>query len=197
MTKVTEIIIVRHGEAEHNKKGTHGGWANSDLTPKGIMQAERAKAYLDKHLEGNYTYYASDLNRARHTAKIVAGDQPIRYDWRIREIYNGLAAVMDDDERKAHLKPYTQPAHTWQAYPCAEDWGLFHERVCDFMEDVHEERVVIVTHGGTAANIVLWWLGLTKEHLGKIFFDIDNGSVTKLCYNEWRERHIAYLNRRP
>ncbi len=193
MTEVREIIIVRHGEAEHNKRGTRGGWATSDLTSEGVRQAERAKAFLDKHLKGDYTYYASDLNRARHTAKIVAGDHPIRFDWRIREIYNGLAAVMDDVERK----PYTQPAHTWCAYPCAEDWGLFNQRVYDFMEDVHDEKVVIITHVGTAANIVLWWLGLTKEHLGKIFFDIDNGSVTKLCYNEWRERHIAYLNRVP
>ncbi len=35
-----ELVIVRHGEAEHAVKGIIGGWTNSLLTDRGRQQIE-------------------------------------------------------------------------------------------------------------------------------------------------------------
>lgn len=67
------IYIVTHPEATHHIAGVVGGWFDSDLTERGVGQAQAIAESLASRLHGvNVDVYSSDLLRARRTADIIA-----------------------------------------------------------------------------------------------------------------------------
>ena len=68
MTKITRVILLRHGETEWNLKGWIQGTTDIELTENGIEQANEAK----ERLRGKYDYiFTSPLKRAHKTAMII------------------------------------------------------------------------------------------------------------------------------
>ena len=66
------IILVRHGEADHQIKDITGGWTDTDLTPLGIKQAMKAGEKISQLVNGNpCRIVSSDLKRAYKTAEII------------------------------------------------------------------------------------------------------------------------------
>ena len=68
---MTKFIFVRHGQSQTNIEQHFTGQLDSQLTEKGILQAE----LLSKWVEENYSVdkiYASDLSRAYNTALACA-----------------------------------------------------------------------------------------------------------------------------
>ena len=67
-----ELILVRHGEAEHIVKGLVGGGSDYPLTNKGRKQAaltgKRLEELYGTRIEG---IYSSDLKRASESATII------------------------------------------------------------------------------------------------------------------------------
>jgi probable phosphoglycerate mutase len=63
--------FLRHGETDWNARNLSQGRTNIPLNANGIAQAERAAAALKG--SGIATIVASPLDRAHHTARIVAG----------------------------------------------------------------------------------------------------------------------------
>ena len=80
-----ELWLIRHGESAWNAMGLWQGHADPGLSARGIAQAEAlAQQLADCGIEA---IVASDLRRARETARIVAvglGLEP-RHDARLRE----------------------------------------------------------------------------------------------------------------
>ena len=71
MQTKTEVILIRHGETEWNLSGRWQGHADSPLSNRGIEQAEAlGKRMLNEKLD---LFYSSDLERARHTSRLVGG----------------------------------------------------------------------------------------------------------------------------
>ena len=71
MQSKTEVILIRHGETEWNLSGRWQGHADSPLSNRGIEQAEAlGKRMLRRQLD---LFYSSDLERARHTSRLVGG----------------------------------------------------------------------------------------------------------------------------
>ena len=71
MQTKTEVILIRHGETEWNLSGRWQGHADSPLSNRGIEQAEAlGKRMLNEKLD---CFYSSDLERARHTSRLVGG----------------------------------------------------------------------------------------------------------------------------
>ena len=71
MQSKTEVILIRHGETEWNLSGRWQGHADSPLSARGIEQAEAlGKRMLNEQLD---CFYSSDLERARHTSRLVGG----------------------------------------------------------------------------------------------------------------------------
>ena len=67
------IIIVRHGEAEHNVSDLTGGWTDSGLTPFGERQAAAVAERLVYELrDTDVRLLSSDLKRARNIAEAIA-----------------------------------------------------------------------------------------------------------------------------
>lgn len=85
------IYLMRHGADSPDR---YGGWSEYGLSEEGRRQVHAAKELLsDKGIEA---IYASDLTRARETAKIVAEhlDLPVTYLPAFRESNNGYLAGM-------------------------------------------------------------------------------------------------------
>jgi len=66
-----QIILIRHGQAEHQLHNRIGGWSDVNLTEHGIKQAQAVAQRLEEELKGTYKIYSSDLNRAKQTAEII------------------------------------------------------------------------------------------------------------------------------
>lgn len=194
---IKRILLVRHGEAEHNVTGNYGGWASTSLTDFGLKQTQATAPIVAKLTQGwDAKFYCSDTKRARHTAQIIANKSGhyIFTDWRLREFHTGVAAVKSNDELtvKRELK---HPIADWRPYLASESWGMFAHRVYDFMDDINSADNIIITHGGTCSNIMLWWLKIKDDALGKVFFNMDNCGVTQLDYNRYGERQVSFSNR--
>ena len=192
------LILVRHGQAESNLHGLHGGWSNVELTELGIKQAEAVAARLSEELKGTYKIYSSDLMRAKQTAGIIGRKlekTPI-YVLGLREFNPGIVSGMSREEAEKHRKDVTEPALDWRPYPESESWREFYHRVASFMDKLSEkeEHVLIVSHGGTIQNIVRWWLGIPLTDFFKTGFGTANTSITILDTTPYLERRIERLN---
>jgi len=194
------IILVRHGQAEHNLGHLTGGWSQTALTELGRRQVELLAARLKKELDGiDYAFYSSDIRRAVETAKIIADaiGQPPEPEESLREFNNGIAADKTTEEAAIHFVEPTDPLIDWQPYPGAETWRRFYARVAGFMDRLHaeEERpVLIVSHGGTIGNIVAWWIRLEMETLSNTAFPTSPASLTVLKVTSLNERALERLS---
>jgi probable phosphoglycerate mutase len=193
-----QIILVRHGEAENNLNNLVGGWSDVELTDLGIKQAQAVADRFSEELKGSYMVYSSDLARAKQTAEIICkklGKKPI-YAKALREHNPGIVSGMAREEADKHFQDFSPPTLDWRPYPESESLGEFYKRVKTFMDKLieTEERVLIVSHGGTIQHIISWWLGVPNTDIYKVAFDIRNASVTILDNGEYDQKRIERLN---
>jgi broad specificity phosphatase PhoE len=80
------LVLVRHGETLDNAAGIWQGHRDTELSPVGVAQAERAAETLAGYEP--QVLVSSDLKRARVTADCVgaAAGMPVAVDPRLREI---------------------------------------------------------------------------------------------------------------
>ena len=200
---MNDIILVRHGEAQHmvgvDDQQLTGGWTDSELTPLGRQQAHATGQALSLMVPPQYAFYSSDLSRARETAEII-GDvlhRTPRLTPELRELNNGRAAGLTRQAAEALRLSRTEPALDWTPYPDAESWGALHDRINSAMDRIAKEAldaVLIVSHAGSIAAIIHWWLELPRSYYSRIGFDIDPCSVSRLGINRFGEKTIVKLN---
>jgi 2,3-bisphosphoglycerate-dependent phosphoglycerate mutase len=151
-----QLLLVRHGETLWNTEGRMQGHLDSELTPRGLVQARALAARIREFRP--VAMYTSDLGRAVQTAEAIA-------------IACGLSPILDAKLRERHLGIFegltiaeAQDRHpeTWQAYkaggpefviPNGESARQRHQRT-EAALVAHAERhigssVVLVGHGGT------------------------------------------------
>ncbi len=81
-----KLILVRHGETDHNRTNTHIGQSDVPLNDNGRQQARRVGERLAKQKID--IVYSSDLQRANFTAKEIVSHHPkvkLVYDLLLRE----------------------------------------------------------------------------------------------------------------
>jgi len=193
-----ELVLVRHGEAEHLVKGIIGGWSNLPLTDRGRQQigitANRLKELFDSRIEIMYT---SDLRRASESAEIINEkfDVPLVIDSQFRENSAGIAQGMTIVEAEKIAIPVSEPIGDWIPYPEAESWRMLQDRVASVMfqlEQKQEEVILIVGHERTNCAIIEWWLQLPEEPV--LHFTTHLASITWLGINAFGSREIRKLN---
>ncbi|MEO6020849.1 MAG: histidine phosphatase family protein [Knoellia sp.] len=83
------LIVLRHGETDHNAAGVWQGQLDSPLSERGLEQAAAAATALAEFSPARVV--ASDLTRAAVTGETVArvGGIPFSTDERFREIHAG------------------------------------------------------------------------------------------------------------
>lgn len=194
-----ELILVRHGQADHEINSLTGGWTDSHLTPLGKRQAEATGQALMNLLHGRPALLiSSDLPRARETTDILAKFVKLtpQFSTGLRELCNGRAAGQTRDGAKQIELPVTHPTVDWVPYPEAESWRAMTQRVHSCLDSIadKEELAIIVAHGNSGIAVVHWWLQLEEKAWSTVSFQLDNCSITHLSINGWGERTICRMN---
>lgn len=186
---MTTLYLIRHAEAEGNVYRRCHGQYDSLLTHRAPAQLQcLAERFADVPLAA---IYASDLYRARHTAKAIADRKGMRV--KIRPILREIS--MGDWEDKAWaVLPRTDPVHyaDWQFHPgnCVVPGGesviAAGERVFAGLKDLaaqHDgEAIAVVSHGSAIRGCLCIALGLSAEEIGEIGWG-DNTCVAKLEFS--------------
>ena len=182
--KVLELWLIRHGETNWNVEGRIQGQTDRPLNNLGIEQAKRlAERLTSGHFDA---VYASDSERAHHTAKIVVGERHICLDKRLREINFGYLegktrAEFTSDERRAYEAHRADPYNV--ALPGGESWTDVQTRVGAWLDTLPSEgRVVAFSHGGTIRAFILSIMKPPHSLNWQLIFG--NTSVTRLRLGE-------------
>ncbi|MFF2089474.1 histidine phosphatase family protein [Paenibacillus sp. NPDC058174] len=195
-----ELILIRHGEAEHLLSGVVGGWTDTKLTELGRAQAKCTGQKLAEWLsDAAVRLYCSDLSRAKETAQIIGralGSEPVPGE-DLRELNNGIAANLTAGEADKVRNPITEPVIDWVPYPEAESWRMMYARLSAFMDkfknDTSDDVILLVSHSNAMISLIHYWLEFPPD-MFKVSFDIEPCSITRLRINKWGERTIAKLN---
>ncbi len=178
------IIFLRHGQAENNTKRILAGRTEGvPLTKTGIEQVERTAKYL---LPLNISaIYSSPIERARHTAAIIAENNSLNYelDDRLIEIDMGKFTLMNYDDMFAKygnifLKFYENDPVI--AEHEVETYSHVQRRVLDMIDYVIKkhgnQNVVLVTHMDPIKSMLSVVMDLKPKTLFELV--IANASLT-------------------
>ena len=178
------IIFLRHAQAENNTKRILAGRTEGvPLTKTGIEQAERISEYLKPLVIS--AIYSSPIQRAKHTAEIVAKNRSLEVvlDERLTEIDMGKFTRMNYDDMFAKygnifLKFYENDPviseHEVETFPDVQ------KRVLDMVDHVlkkhNNENVLLVTHMDPIKSMLARVMDLRPKTLFELI--IANASLT-------------------
>jgi len=189
---MTQIFLVRHGEAEGNLYRRVQGQNDTSLTPKGRRQVlALAPRFADVPLAA---VYASDLRRAADTARAALGERelPIRTDRRLREICLGVwqdrpwgEINRDSMEQKTFF--LTDP-EKW-SIPGAESYAALQDRMEEVLSEIgrrHEGGAVLcASHGMAIRSFLARVRGVPSCRFSEVRMPY-NASVTVLRWEDGR-----------
>jgi 2,3-bisphosphoglycerate-dependent phosphoglycerate mutase len=98
-----KLILLRHGESQWNLENRFTGWADVDLSEKGILEATSSGEILKDSSFDFDLVYSSLLLRANRTMDICLNEMgirniPIKYSWRLNERHYGALQGLNKDE---------------------------------------------------------------------------------------------------
>ncbi|WP_414457993.1 2,3-diphosphoglycerate-dependent phosphoglycerate mutase [Erysipelothrix rhusiopathiae] len=101
-----KLVVVRHGESEWNEKNLFTGWADVELSEKGVEEAKLGGRMLKEEGYDFDIVYTSYLKRAIHTMDNILNEMertwlPIVKDWRLNERHYGALQGLDKAETAA------------------------------------------------------------------------------------------------
>lgn len=194
-----ELILVRHGETDSNKKGTYLGWTDIELNEEGLRQAYKTKEKLRN--EKIEAIYSSPLSRTRKTAEIINEN----YNLNIKLIDNlkeRCFGLWEDLTHGEILEKYPAEYHLWtkdHVNYCMEGGEStieVYNRVTGFINELinnnNSGSYLIVTHLGCIRKIVSYLMGMNIE--GSWRFRVDNCSITRIIINDEKYAYLTLLN---
>ena len=169
------LILIRHGQTTYNATGRMQGHLDTELSELGYEQARAAARLLQD--QGVSKIVASDLIRARETARVVAETLGMDFttDARLRETHLGqwqgrTSAEVDAEFPGARAIWRHDP--TW-APPEGESRVDVAERARPVIDELMEDfagwdagPVLIVAHGGAISALTCHLLGLDHAQYG-------------------------------
>lgn len=172
-----QLILVRHGQTEHNVAGIAQGWGDSALSPSGrdqvVRLAERLEAMQPTAL------YSSPLGRAKATAQAIADrvGLPVIELEGLREMnYGAWEGRSFLDVRREDEEIYQRWINDGDAQcPTGESHNDVRRRLEAAFAEVEGERPVLVTHGTAiriAATALLNVPVMTARHFAQ-----DNAAI--------------------
>jgi len=180
-----EIIFVRHGESEMNKKELYCGWTDSSLTDKGLEQAEAVSEKLAN--EKIDLIISSDLDRCFTTAEVINRFhlKEIIKDTRLKELnfgdWEGLCYNEICRDFPIESKKWEEDYINFKM-PKGESLYEMHQRVNKAFNRIISEydkgKILIVTHSGVIRSILSQHICGSIEGAWK--FKINNCGITRL-----------------
>ncbi len=164
----TWFYLIRHGETVSNVQLRIQGQQDGVLSEHGHAQC---RAMADRFSENAFDHlYASDLGRARDTARYLAKSTKMQVitDSRLRERHFGVAEGLSWNEVIAQ---YPEAPENWDkehyTVPEGETRAAFRQRFMDFFNTKSVEHagqnIAVVTHGGVLNFFFRQVIGLEME----------------------------------
>ncbi len=176
------LVVVRHGETLDNAAGIWQGLKDSELSPVGLAQADKAAPAVAAYQPE--VVVASDLARARVTAERVgaAAGMPVRLDPRLREIDVGewqgvtTAEVRNrDPELLAEMGRGADVRRGRTGETVAELATRVRAALDDVIVALSPGRVaVVVGHGVAARAGVASLVGLDQMQAQQVLWGLEN-----------------------
>jgi len=190
------VVVLRHGQTDHNAQGIWQGQLDSDLSDLGRDQARAAADALRSFRPA--LVVASDLRRAAETGQEVARatGAPIDYDERWREIHVGQWAGLTAEEVHAGF-PEDRLRHLR-----GEDFrrGVDGESLSDVAQRVRSaldalldrlgpgETAIVATHGVTGRVVIAELVDLDRLTAWRVLGGFGNCHWAEVVEGEtgWR-----------
>jgi alpha-ribazole phosphatase len=185
-----KLLLVRHGQTDWNLAGRFQGQSDTRLNRTGQRQAAAVSQVL--RLEAIQAVYASDLQRARETARCIAAGLrlTVQLEPRLREMafgqWEGLTYA-EIQQRQPEALVAWQKAPQRRAPPHGETLAQVADRVRQALKKMvkahTEETIVLVAHGGPLRILLCLALGLPPQAYWQ--FAMQPGSLSELhMYDE-------------
>lgn len=145
----TRLLVLRHGQSEWNAVHRWQGHADIALDEVGVSQARRAAEVL-----GSFdAVWASDLQRAHHTAAIIAeviGVGPVQVDARLRETHVGPWEGLTQAEVEAGWPGFLAERRRPEGFESYDHAAARMAAALHDIADLHPGgEVLVISHGGT------------------------------------------------
>ncbi|MGL5122825.1 MAG: histidine phosphatase family protein [Fusobacteriaceae bacterium] len=181
-----KLILVRHGETNHNKDKVYYGWTDIKLNETGKKQVEKARKIM---LNINYDkIYTSPLLRAYETAeKINVKKIELVVKEELKELNFGIFEGFTYEEI---LRKYPSEAKIafsdWQnyTYETGESPKQLQKRVVKMIEkeiDLKNEVTVLVSHWGVISCLLSYFF--SKQLDGYWKYNSKNGSICIISFD--------------
>ena len=181
MTK-SNLVLVRHGQSEWNKKNLFTGWKDPELTELGIEEAIQAGKQLKQSDIKFDVMFTSDLFRAQETGRLILEqmnqtDITTIKDQSLNERnYGELAGLNKDDARK---KWGEEQVHIWRRSfdvppPGGESLKNTAERVLPYFESkilpevIKGKNILIAAHGNSLRALVMKLEDISPDEIVKL-----------------------------
>jgi broad specificity phosphatase PhoE len=162
----TTILLARHGESDWNREVRWQGHADRPLTARGRAQARALARRLDPFPLA--AIYASDLARARDTARIVADRRGLQVVTRagLREVdvgsWSGFSRTELETADPEGIRRWLEGDRGWQG---GESYEEMADRVVAALLEIARahpgDQVLVVCHGGCIRAVHAHALGIT------------------------------------
>ncbi|WP_331234835.1 histidine phosphatase family protein [Natronorarus salvus] len=188
----TRLLLIRHGQTAHNRKGITQGHANIPLEEKGIKQAKALRNRLEN--ESIDQIYASDLDRASQTATIVAEphDLTVNTATELRERSFGIYEGRSKNDLIEVAEAADEPYSTFR--PCeGENVDDAVTRSLPKIEKILQssigETILIVAHGSLNRAIISSMLCGDCSLADR--FSQENTAINEISYNgDWNIKRV-------
>ncbi|XES77171.1 MAG: histidine phosphatase family protein [Candidatus Bathyarchaeia archaeon] len=172
---VCKLFIFRHAETLDNSHGVFSGWRDSNLTPKGVGQAQEIAKQLNPY-PIDYAF-TSHLMRARKTLEIVLegrASTSVFVDDRLIERCYGLFQGKDKWQMERDDPEWYAKIHRGYSFvpPGGESLEMVERRVTSFLEQLREWLKV------NPGNVAISCHNNSIRPLRRVF---DNLSVAQMC----------------
>jgi 2,3-bisphosphoglycerate-dependent phosphoglycerate mutase len=198
----TELLLVRHGEADSNRDGRFGGWSPAPLTERGQRQAAAAAAELVTRAPT--AIVTSDTVRAQQTAApiawalgLTARDLPGLRE-RSLGVFDGLAFT--EAERRFPDLWLRMRARDPDAVPeggetAATVFARVSAALATVCTDYAGQRVVVVSHGLALFHAFSYMCGIGVPGPDTpVFMLVDNASITHVEHHSPSRWRIVTVN---
>ena len=180
--KQTNLVLVRHGQSEWNKKNLFTGWKDPNLTDLGIEEAKKAGNLLKERGLAFDIMFTSDLFRAQETGRIILeqmnlGHIEVIKDQSLNERNYGDLAGLNKDE--ARVKWGEEQVHIWRrSYdippPGGESLKNTAERVLPYFNSEilprikESQNILVAAHGNSLRALVMELEKINSDEIVKL-----------------------------
>ena len=188
---MTEILFIRHGETDYNKKNLYYGHLNPGLNKTGINQLKNTKKKLEEMNEKIDIVFSSDLKRCRQSLELLELDENIEkyFSEELRELnFGDIEGKSYDKIRKEFPHYIDEMKNNWKYFRTegGESLDDLQKRVVKKIDEIKEKIF-------SDDRIVPY---ITKQELKKVdkdFFDLKFEEKKKVLI-DLVDKNKLYIN---